>query len=212
MQHTPEFRKRLKNRLKGTLPGEDAQYAMAPLKRRTEDVLLRSSGTKPRQSGVMLILYPDRNETHVPMIVRNVYKGVHSGQVGLPGGKLEKHDRDIMHTAIRETEEEISVKITEDQVIGRLSELFVSVSNYIVHPFVAWLDEKPGLIPEESEVQGILEVPLSHLMDSTNVEERAIRTNSGFSIKAPGIPIEDRFLWGATAMMISEFLTVLRDF
>lgn len=212
MQHAPEFKERLKERLREPLPGEEAQYAMAPLKRRQEDALARSHRSGARQSGVMLILYPEQEKTHIPMIVRNVYSGVHSGQVALPGGKFEEHDRNIMFTAIRETAEEINVHIREDQIIGRLTELFVSVSNYIVHPFVAWLDEKPEFIPEQSEVQKIMEVPLSHLMNPENVVRRAIKTNRGLRINAPGIPIEDRFLWGATAMMMSEFLRTLSDF
>ncbi len=212
MQHNQKFKYWLQNRLESSLPGENAQYKLAPLKRKEEEVFARDSNIPPRPSSVMMILYPLNSKTHVPMIVRNEYKGVHSGQVALPGGKYENDDEDIMFTAIRETNEEINVNISRHEVIGKLSHLFVPVSNFIIHPYIAWLDQKPNFVPDQTEVQSVLEVPLKYLANPKNITSRSIETASGFKINAPGIPIENHFLWGATAMMMSEFFTLIQEY
>jgi 8-oxo-dGTP pyrophosphatase MutT (NUDIX family) len=212
MNHNTFVKNWLENRLKYTLPGEESQYNLAPFKRKEEAAMAWENNEKPRLSAVMLILYPEDGTIHVPLIIRNVYDGVHSGQIGLPGGKSEEFDQNIRQTAIRETKEEINVQINEDDILGPLSELYVPVSNFVIHPFIAWLDHKPEFTPEPSEVQKILEVSLNHLQNPVNVQERFFKTRSGHSIKAPGIPIQDEFLWGATAMIVSEFLAILQDY
>lgn len=212
MEHSRDFKNWLEKRLLRTLPGEEAQYLLAPLKRKEEEIIAQKNNSSPRISSVMLILYPDNDITHIPMIVRNKYRGVHSGQVALPGGKYENGDKNVMDTAIRETHEEINVGIEKEQVIGELSELFVPVSNFIIHPFIAWLDKKPVFTPDQTEVQSVLEVPLNYLLDPVNVTSKSINTAMGIPLKAPGIIIENQFLWGATAMLMSEFFSILREY
>lgn len=209
MNHSSKMRKWLEERISRPLPGEDAQYKLAPFKRKEEEQMFLKKGAKPRNSAVLIILYPHKEQIHVPMIIRTVYEGVHSGQVGLPGGKFEKGDDELINTALRETSEEINVEIKKSDVIGQLSTLFVPVSNYMIHPFVSWIDHKPEFIPEEKEVQKVLEIPLDYLKQAQNRETRNIKTANGYSIKAPGIPLGDDFLWGATAMIISEFLEII---
>jgi 8-oxo-dGTP pyrophosphatase MutT (NUDIX family) len=212
MNHNLIFKEWLVNRLNSALPGEESQYNLAPFKRKEEATIAWNNDKKPRLSAVMLILYPEDGMIHVPLIIRNVYDGVHSGQIGLPGGKNEYFDQNIQQTAIRETIEEISVHVNEKDILGSLSELYVPVSNFIIQPFIAWLDHKPEFTRDPSEVQKILEVPLAHLQNPAHVQERTIKTRDGYSIKAPGIPIEDEFLWGATAMIVSEFIAILQEF
>ncbi|QNL22843.1 CoA pyrophosphatase [Hyphobacterium sp. CCMP332] len=212
MNHSESFKNWLETRLAGNLPGEEAQYNLAPLKRREEVKFAFNKSQEPRISSVMLILYPENDLSHVPMIVRNEYRGVHSGQVALPGGKYEENDENILQTAIRETFEEINVKIDQNQIIGRLSHLFVPVSNFIIHPFVAWLDYKPQFVPDPSEVQEVLRVPLNYLSNPKNVKSKSIYTANGYQINAPGIPIEEQFLWGATAMLMSEFFSIVQEY
>ncbi len=212
MKHNSEFKQWLKKSLSEQLPGENAQYELAPLKRKEEEQLAKKHSASPRKSGVMLILYPENGEIFVPLIVRNIYHGVHSGQIAFPGGKYEEDDQTVMQTAIRETHEEININIAQDRILGQLSSLFVPVSNFIIYPFVAWVDVKPEFKPDENEVQKILEVPLSYLLDSSNRTSRQIPTAFGYSINAPVIPIEEHFLWGATAMMMSEFIALVRNF
>ena len=212
MNHSPQFRTWLENRISKELPGESAQYKLAPFKRKEEEQMFLKKGAKPRKSAVLMILYPQDGLIHVPMIIRTVYDGVHSGQIGLPGGKFEEEDEYLVNTAIRETKEEISVQVDELEIIGQLSALFVPVSNFIIHPFIAWMDQKPEFKPEEKEVQEILEIPLTYMTQAENRETRRIKTAKGYSIKAPGIPIGDNFLWGATAMILSEFLEIIDSY
>ncbi len=212
MNHSEQFKIWLQKRLVSDLPGEEAQYNLAPLKRKEEVKFAFNKNQKPRISSVMLILYPENDLSYIPMIVRNEYRGVHSGQVALPGGKFEKSDTNIQQTAIRETFEEINVRVDHNQIIGKLSDLFVPVSNFIIHPFVAWLEDKPEFVAEPSEVQEVLRVPLYYLSNPENITSKKIETANGYQINAPGIPIEEKFLWGATAMLMSEFFSIVREY
>lgn len=212
MKHNDEFRDWLIDRFQNKLPGSDAQYNLAPLKRKEEEEAMLLSNSNPKESAVMMIMYPNGDNIEIPMILRNVYDGVHSGQIGLPGGKKEETDQDLLFTAIRETKEEINVDIKREDVIGNLSPLFVPVSNFVIHPFISWINEIPSFVPDASEVQKVFRVPLTHLRNPENIQSKSIEVSSGLKIKAPGIPIEDHFLWGATAMMIAEFLEILKDY
>ena len=128
------------------LPGKDAHVKMAPqpldLRRFTT-----SFSEPPKKSGVLLLFYPDDSTIYFPLIKRPQYPGAHSGQVALPGGKVEEGDPDVVFTALREAEEEIGIDAGKVEVIGSLSELYIPVSNYLVRPFVGYLSEAPIFIP-----------------------------------------------------------------
>ncbi len=200
----PQLQNFFKN---GRLPGENAQFRLAPSKRRNE---VLTFDKEYRQSAVLLLLYPDTNaNARLVYILRNVYDGVHSGQIGFPGGAKEAGDKTLWHTAVRETEEEIGVKTTSIHKIGALSSLKIPVSSYQIFPYVAYTSGRPQFMLDTSEVQEIYEVTIDELLN-TSVKQ-GFFTSSDRTRKAPYYPIAGKRLWGATAMITAEFLAILDD-
>ena len=126
-----EFEKRIVKVKKMELPGEAIQFKMAPverLKELKEQARLKQSA---RKAGVMALFYPSKaNETHLILILRKTYKGVHSAQVGFPGGKVEKEDDSLEEAALRETEEEVGVPRKVITVLKQLTEIYIPPSNF----------------------------------------------------------------------------------
>lgn len=190
-----------KKALKGTLPGEQAQLKMAPEFR----------GEFPHKSdqkaaAVMILMYPVGKTTAMVFIKRNTYDGPHSAQVSFPGGAWEVADKSLEETAIRETREELGVK-EEIHLLGSFSQLHIPVSNFIVTPFAGWMDQRPDFHPDPSEVQYIIETSLEVLLNPANILSDHWE-HHGRSIKAPYYSVGEEKIWGATAMMLCEFLQV----
>ncbi|MFY0593022.1 MAG: CoA pyrophosphatase [Roseivirga sp.] len=163
-----------------------------------------------RPGGVMVLLYPKDGDIYLPLMKRPVYEGAHSGQVSFPGGKVEKQDKNLVDTALRETHEEIGVLPHDIQVIGQLSELFIIASNFKVFPTVGILKNEPDFIPDEREVDRVLLPNLSHLKDSNN---RGMKTMKfpPYTINSPYFDVEGEIVWGATAMILSELIHIVED-
>jgi 8-oxo-dGTP pyrophosphatase MutT (NUDIX family) len=206
-----QFVNALQRDLLAPLPGREAQYQMAP-RPRTGSLPYDQAPASARRSGVLILFYPDRNdqgqeEIYLPLILRPTYDGVHSGQVGFPGGGWEEGDADLIATALRETYEEIGVAATAIQVLGQLSPLYVFASNHLVHPTVAWIDHKPIFQPDPHEVALVIEMPLHELLNPANLrlEQWQLRDRTA---QVPFYYIQQQTIWGATAMMLSELLTL----
>ena len=163
-----------------------------------------------QKSGVLVLLYPHEGEIYLPLIIRPEDSGPHSGQVAFPGGRMEKEDVGIIDTAVRETWEEIGVAKEEIIPLGCLTNLYIPVSNYIVSPVLGYTHTRPFFKPDEREVAGVIEVPLSRLNNPDCRKKRKINV-SGFLIDAPYFEVDDQMVWGATAMMLSEFLEILNE-
>ncbi|MEL6862853.1 MAG: CoA pyrophosphatase, partial [Bacteroidota bacterium] len=134
----------------------------------------------------------------------------HSGQVSFPGGRYEPEDKSLASGAIREAQEEVGINPSDIQLLGRLTELYIPVSNFLVHPFVGFVNHRPSFIPQESEVAEILEVPLSHLLDPMNTRTTKIHLPQNVILSdVPYYHVAQKVVWGATAMMLSEFLEVV---
>ena len=202
------FMNDLQGRLKMPLPGLSSQMKMATMKR-----IMRNGKVEipedARNAGVLVLFYRKGEEIFIPFIRRNEYPGVHSGQISFPGGGREEHDRDITETALRETEEEIGVAKNLVNPIGRLSELFIPPSNFVVTPVVGFMEEIPDFRPDPSEVQNVLEVPLKALLHPDAVQQKEIEIFPEVRIQVPCYYIDCHVIWGATAMMISELLDVI---
>lgn len=204
-----EFVDKLGERLSEPLPGREAQVKMAPYP--VDENRFRENLKNPsKPGGVMILLYPHNGDIYLPLMKRPTYAGAHSGQVSFPGGKFEQEDLDLRATALRETEEEIGVRSEEVQVIGTLSELFIIASNFKVYPSVGYINERPVFVPDAVEVETVLEVSLSHLRDLSRrgVEQM---TFGNYTIHSPYFNVDGHVVWGATAMMLSEFLDVIAD-
>lgn len=199
--------KHLFERLKRPLPGRNAQLKMAHVTRSR----YISAPAHARQAGVFATLFPKDDEWHLVLIERNPNDNDrHGGQISFPGGKAEPEDDSMLDTALRETEEEVGIERGSIQVLGRLSELYIPVSNFQVHPFVGFLDYQPDYRIQASEVKKVIEVPVSHFHQDATKGTTDIRINQHLSLKnVPYYKVDDKILWGATAMMVSELMDVL---
>ncbi len=206
---TMSFQQRLQKLLRGDLPGLASHVKMVSPVRRKVDA--KKSDTERTQAAVLVLFYPVEDIPHLIYIKRTGDFGVpHGGQLSFPGGRAEEVDDSLEHTALREAQEEVGIDATQVQVLGRLSSLYIPVTNFLVHPYVGWLDHKPELTAEESEVAEILEIPLPHLQQNSILGETSIQVREDLIID--DVPYYDLFghvLWGATAMMTSELLDIV---
>lgn len=159
----------------------------------------------------MAVFYPDNEEnTRLALILRKTYKGVHSNQVGFPGGRVELDDVNIEHTALRETEEEIGIPRADIRVLKELTRLYIPPSNFWVHPFMGILEKTPVLVAQEDEVQEILQVNIDHFLDERNMVSQILSTSYAKDIEVPAFNLNGHVVWGATAMMLSELKELLK--
>lgn len=193
---------KLKDALNEALPGKEFQYRMAPSGRIPE-----GSFAKQQEAGVLLCLYPDGHGYKTIFIKRSSYNGHHSGQVSLPGGKKDYNDQDLIQTALREAQEEVNLK--QVNVLGTLTPLFIPVSGFEVLPVIGFIDRKPRLIPEPGEVEYIIMASLPELFSESNRQWKYLEIQ-GESRHIPYYKVEQEHIWGATAMILSEFEEVLR--
>jgi len=191
------------------LPGKEAQYRMAPRPRPGSE-----RGDAPRGDArvgaVMALFYPCQDALFLPLILRATYEGAHSGQISFPGGGMEEIDADVTATALREVYEEIGVAPDQAQVLGRLSTLNVTPSNYVVTPVVGWIDHRPAFHADPYEVARILEIPLADLLNPANHREEEWQLRNRRAL-VPYFNVQGQNIWGATAMILSELLAVVAD-
>lgn len=192
------------------LPASEAHFKMAPLERIDFLKNLDMENENPRIAAVMMLLYPKNEKTHLVLILRNSYKGVHSSQIAFPGGKQESKDISFEATALRETYEEIGVPPDKMEVLMPFTQLFIPPSNFIVYPFLGICREEIIFIPNTNEVANIIELPLSDFLSDEIVISTEMATSFGERVTMPAFKIEEHIVWGATAMMLSELKEVLK--
>lgn len=200
------FLRQLRHDLRQPLPGRDAQYQMAP-RPRPGGEFADAPHADARHGGVLALLYPHDAQVFLPLILRPTYPGVHSGQIGFPGGGYEPADDDLTATALRETYEEIGVHASRYTVLGHLTTLYVSPSNYLVQPTVGWIDYRPEFNLDPYEVAALIEAPLLTLLNPSarRTEPWTLR---GREVEVPYFAVDEHAIWGATAMMLNELLTL----
>ena len=157
-----------------------------------------------RNASVLILLFPskeDVNEIEGVLIERSEYDGVHSKQIGFPGGERDHDDLDDVHTAIRECREEIGVKVMSKSILGPLTPLYIPPSNFLVKPYVAWLSSRPLFSIDSNEVASLLLFQISYLNDENNWRNYQVN-----GIMVPGIKFGKHLVWGATAMILREFI------
>ena len=185
---------------------------MAPLIRIKELEAGQIKKSNPKKAGVLALFYPNRNNgTNLLLILRKSYKGVHSNQIAFPGGKAEKEDFDIMHTALRETHEEVGVPPERISIIKSLSEVYIPPSNFEVKPFMGLYENPRPFVLQKSEVAALVEVPLLDFMDDAKVFTQKLSTSYAKDIDVPAFKLNGYVVWGATAMMLSEIKELLKQ-
>ncbi len=190
--------------MRGPLPGPRAQITMAPRPRQ----LSPPPGVEPRRAGVLLILYPVHGMLHLVLTVRNSDLNHHGGQIALPGGGWEAGDASLQETALREAQEEVGIATDGLELLGGLTPLYIPPSNNVIHPFVAYTAARPAFDPDPREVAELLEVPLHLLLDpATRREEDWIWR--GAPLHVPFYAVGGHKVWGATAIVLAEFLALL---
>ncbi|HBX51451.1 MAG: hypothetical protein A2275_14390 [Bacteroidetes bacterium RIFOXYA12_FULL_35_11] len=200
---------RLRIELGKELPGAEVQQRMASSVRDADFDTIVKYPLK-RNSGVLILLYPhtETKEIYTVFIQRALYSGPHSGQVGFPGGKYELADKNLIQTAIRESVEEIGINHDDIIILGTLTSLYIPISNITVLPVVGWTETQPVFKKDDNEVESIIEIPLSYLLSPQNRFIKKLQVNS-IEIEAPCFMAKSHYIWGATAMITSEFLEVV---
>ncbi|UZD23694.1 CoA pyrophosphatase [Algoriphagus halophytocola] len=192
------------------LPGKSAQVKMSPMpvdQRRFEENL----PAYHRKGAVLILFYPDQNQALFPLIKRPEYPGVHSGQIALPGGKMEDFDADIIATALREANEEVGVKPDSVEIIGQMSDLFIPASNFLVSPVIGFSEEIPDFVPEEREVERIIQASVKTLFEPSYRKKKILTLSNNFKLDTPYFEVDQEVVWGATAMILSELLGIFEN-
>jgi len=197
----------LKQEFSKTLPGFDSQKKLAPESRHNLRDL--SQAVNPKKSAVLILLFPVNGEVYVPFIKRVTDGSMHSGQIAFPGGKLENYDNNLTETALREAEEEIGIDKESVEVIRKLTPLYIPVSNFYVQPVVGFIETKPNFIIDKNEVDELYNVSLNELNKAEIINKRFKVRN--VEIKAPFFVLNEIEIWGATAMILKEFIDIIKN-
>ena len=206
-----EFLRFVPKLIDAKLPAFEAHIKMAPLERLESLKNIYLENKNPRIAAVMMLFYPKNERTHLVLIVRKTYKGVHSAQIAFPGGKYELDDDNYAETALRETHEEVGIHPDKIEILKPFTELYIPPSNFMVYPFLGISTEELVFVPEPSEVAEIIELPLSVFLSDSIVVDTNLSTSYADNINVPAFKIENHIVWGATAMMLSELKEVLKE-
>ena len=188
------------------LPGKISHQKLMPETRKKE--LVTAPVSAPKKSAVLFLLYPVNNVPFTVLIKRAVDGGVHSNQIAFPGGSFEESDNNFINTALRESYEELNIIPDNVNVLGQLSKLYIPPSNFDVFPVVGYSNVRPGFKANE-EVQEIFEIDIRRFFSSENFQYKTIKYRTGENIEVPCYYIKNQIIWGATAMIISEFKDVV---
>jgi len=196
----------LRERLAGTLPGLEAQLRFMPTPPRTG----WTPGEFPSDARIaagLLLLYPGERGASIPLTVRASHLKRHAGQISLPGGATDEGET-LVQAALREAHEEIGVDPARVRILGQLTAVHVLVSGFTLHPIVGITDERPEFNPAAHEVEEVIEVSIEDLQDASNIRS-GTRTREGVAIEYPYFDLRGSHVWGATAMILGEFICLL---
>lgn len=192
--------------LRGPLPGVPAQERMATHPRPTMAEFEHEG--PPRPGAVLILLYVQDGELHLPLTRRSDRVATHKGQISLPGGAREPEDVSLWDTALREAREEIGIDPARVRRLGALSPLLIPASNFHVYPFVGYHDDAPDFVLDPTEVAELISLPLMGIL------EPSIKAHETWTLHGRGVEVsfyryQQHVIWGATAMILSEFEALL---
>ncbi|MFA6400137.1 MAG: CoA pyrophosphatase [Salinivirgaceae bacterium] len=197
------------NSLKEKFPKEHsiplAHQLMMPQGR----IMVPDHSNPPLKSAVLLLLFPKQGQLYFPIIRRPVYDGMHSGQMALPGGKQEEIDVTLEQTAVREACEEIGICSSDIRILGHLTELYIAVTNIHVLPVVALAIQEPSFVLDAREVDELFSIPLTDLLNP-ELKKKELWDLRGQQVEVPFYLLANHKVWGATAMILSEFESIAK--
>ena len=211
MTDTDTFIQTLRTRLAAPLPGREAQYKMA-FAHRVEELKRRlNPPDNAKTACVLLSLWQELGVWHTALIRRTENpRDRHSGQISFPGGRHDQGDGSYAHTALREAHEEIGIPPEDVEILGALTELYIPVSNFSVYPFIGVLSKPPAFQLQPGEVQQVFAPAVAHFQDPASRSIADVLVGQEFLVKeVPCFVLDDRPVWGATAMILSEFLALI---
>ena len=186
---------------------------MAQNKMSTRTRFASTNNKDTRFASVLCLLYPKKEKLYLPLIQRVITKNdKHSAQMSFPGGKVETTDASYQAAALREANEEIGIRAEDVTILGQLTPLYIPASNFQVFPFVGFLDYVPKFVPQEQEVAEIIEVDLEELIAPQTLKYKSMQFKNKFTLKdVPYFDVNNKVVWGATGMMLSEFVAVINQ-
>jgi len=211
--------KRIIPKLKlSNLNSKTSQIKLAPSFRKEFIKLNSNKLLNSKKAAVTAALYPDDNNlVRLILILRNTYNGVHSNQIGFPGGRVEEDDKTLFDTAIRETFEEIGIAVEKNELIRELKEIYIPPSNFNVYPFLVLLKNPPSFVKDDKEVKEIITIDLDSLLNCKitqtliPVPTKLNELNTQNDVLVPTFKLAGYNVWGATAMMLSEIRDLIND-
>lgn len=202
---TDTFISKLKNALSEKLPGKNVQYKMAPTGR-----LPLFPKKQVIYGSVLILLYP-HEKMHVVLMKRSDYEGPHGGQVSFPGGKSEPDDPDLIYTALREANEEVGINPGDIKILGTLTPLYIPPSNFLVSPVVAYSDKIPDFQVNTREVKYVFTPSIDDFLKPDTLKYKTLELFKE-NISVPYFDVNNEEVWGATAMIMNEFLEIVKRF
>lgn len=204
MRYFSDFITQLHERLQQPLPDSSLRATMVPYPRPS-----LQSEIGLRKAGVLLLLYPHADTIFTALMRRtSTSKDTHSGQISLPGGKHETEDLNIEATALRETEEEFGIDRRQIRLLGSLTPVYIPVSHSLAYPAIGAMAHRPTFLPNSREVAEVIEVSLPHLQRPDIVKQTQLEIR-GTSLRVPYYDVNGHIVWGATAIILSEFLSLV---
>lgn len=210
MRFSPEIiRQKLKT---SPLPGLQSHLKLAPAQRISEIAGYPANGIVAKKSAVMILLFEENEQMKVIFIRRSIYVGLHAGQIAFPGGRFEESDIDVEITALREMEEEIGIPRNKIEVLGQLTDIYVPPSNFLISIFVGFIKGKPIYNPDKREVAEIIEISLTDFFQENIIHDKDfLIPSTTHTVRAPYYKVGNIELWGASAMVMTEFIDVLKE-
>jgi 8-oxo-dGTP pyrophosphatase MutT (NUDIX family) len=192
------------------LGGISTQYELAPkIRKPFSPTFIEDKNAK--KAAVLALFYPNAfNKTKILLTKRASYKGTHSAQISFPGGKLEKNDQSLQHTALRETSEEVGVASNLVTIFKEMTNVYIPPSNFLVTPYLGIIDFQPKF-ETNHEVEEIIEVSLTDLLNENSISTTILSTSYAKKMEVPCFKLNNYIVWGATAMMLNELKELIKN-
>ncbi|MDD2983245.1 MAG: CoA pyrophosphatase [Crocinitomicaceae bacterium] len=205
-----EFEAKIHAAISNSLPGENAHIPMNPSGRNLSSEA-KKKATNIRESAVAIVMYKTSENHEIVLIQRPDYIGAHGGQISFPGGKRDLEDEDLKATAMRECKEEIGISLEEAAFLGQMTPVYIPVSNFHVEPYLFYYDQIPNFVKDEREVSAIFSISVVDLLHDGTISKMEIDIQGDRLYKdIPCFLINEKKIWGATALILSELKEVLQ--